>query len=74
MAIKESAEAFVMSATHKFLFNFYYKLLRKNGGYRERIKKLMHHLYSSIIFRKCIIILLNKSIYCIYIKSANVFL
>ena len=34
----------------------------------------MHHLYSSIISRNFIIILLNKFSYCIYIKSFNVFL
>ena len=33
----------------------------------------MHHSYSSIISRKFITIFLNKSIYCIYIKSFNVF-
>ena len=34
----------------------------------------MHHLYSSIISRKFIIIFLNESIHYVYIKSDNVFL
>ena len=34
----------------------------------------MHHLYSSIISWKFMIIFLNKSIYSIYIKRFNVFL
>ena len=33
----------------------------------------MHYLYSSIISRKFISIFSNKSIYCIFIKSFNVF-
>ena len=38
------------------------------------LKKKMHYLHSSNISRKCIIKFLNKSIYCICIKSFNIFL
>ena len=38
------------------------------------IKKLMHHLYSSIISQKIMLVFLNESNYCIYIKSFNLFL
>ena len=34
----------------------------------------MQHVYSSIISQKFIIIFLNKSVYCIYNESFNVFL